>query len=517
VSITVGIDVGTSGTKAIAIDERGTILASASAEYPSNHPRPGWSEQHPDLWWDATLKTLKQVFSSGKFKPADVAGVGLSGQMHGSVFVDAAGRVIRPALLWNDQRTAAECREIEEKAGGREALIRLVANPALTGFTAPKVLWVRRHEPKNWEQVRQVLLPKDYVRYRLTGTYATEVSDASGTLLLDVANRRWSRELLDKLQIDPALLPACHESPEVSSQVSEIGSKATGLRAGTPVVGGAGDQPAGAVGNGIVRQGVVSASMGTSGVVFAHADQLGFDPVGRLQRGCHAVPGAYHVMGVVLSAGGSFQWFRDQLGKAEVALAKQTGNTPYFFLTDEAALAGPGAEGLFFLPYLTGERTPHFDPEAKGAWVGLTLRHGRAHMIRSLLEGATFAMRDSLELIRAMGVTIDQVRLSGGGARNALWKQIQADIYGCDVHILNSAEGPAFGAALLAQVGTGGFSTVPEACDATIRDVELMAADPKTKQYYNLAYLIYRQLYKDLRKSFKDIDSLVGLSRVFEP
>jgi xylulokinase len=516
VSITVGIDVGTSGTKALAIDEQGTILASASAEYPSSHPRPGWSEQDPEHWWEATVKTVQQVLSAGKVKPADVVGVGLSGQMHGSVFLDAAGAVIRPALLWNDQRTAAECREIEEKAGGREALIRVVANPALTGFTAPKVLWVRANEPKNWERVRQVLLPKDYVRYRLTGSYATEVSDASGTLLLDVANRRWSRELLDKLQIDPALLPACHESPEVSAKVSAVGSKATRLPAGTPVVGGGGDQPAGAIGNGIVRQGVVSASMGTSGVVFAHTDELGFDPRGRLQRGCHAVPGAYHVMGVVLSAGGSFQWFRDELGKAEVALAKQTGNTPYYFLTDEAALVGPGAEGLFFLPYLTGERTPHFDPEAKGAWVGLTLRHGRAHMIRSLLEGATFAMRDSLELIRAMGVTIDQVRLSGGGARNALWKQIQADIYGCDVHVLNSAEGPAFGAALLAQVGTGGFSTVPEACDASIRDVESMGADPRAKRYYNLAYLIYRQLYKDLRKSFKDIDSLVGLNRVSE-
>ena len=323
-----------------------------------------------------------------------------------------------------------------------------------------------------------MLLPKDYIRYRLTGTFATEVSDASGTLLLDVANRRWSRELLARLEIDPALLPTCHESPEVSAQVSELGSKATGLAVGTPVVGGGGDQPAGAVGNGIVRQGVVSATMGTSGVVFAHADTLGFDPLGRLQRGCHAVPGAWHVMGVVLAAGGSFQWFRNELGKAEVEIARTKGEDPYFLLTDEAALAGPGAEGLFFLPYLTGERTPHFDPDAKGAWIGLTVRHGRAHMIRSLLEGATFAMRDSLELIREMGVAIEQVRLSGGGARNALWKQIQADIYGCDVHTLNSSEGPAFGVALLAQVGTGGFRSVPEACDATIRAVEATRVDP---------------------------------------
>jgi xylulokinase len=510
VSITLGIDIGTSGTKTLAIDETGAILALASAEYPCDHPRPGWSEQDPDLWWDATKKTLTKVLGSSKFRAHDVAGIGLSGQMHGSVFLDAAGKVIRPALLWNDQRTAAECAEIEQKAGGREALIRLVANPALTGFTAPKLLWLRKHEPKNWDRVKQVLLPKDYVRYRLTGTFATEVSDASGTLLLDVANRRWSGELLGKLGIDEALLPRCYESPEVSGKVSELGSKETGVPAGTPVVGGGGDQPAGAVGNGIVRQGVVSATMGTSGVVFAHADTLGFDPLGRLQRGCHAVPGAWHVMGVVLAAGGSFQWFRNELGKAEVAAAKAKGEDPYFLLTDEAAVAGPGAEGLFFLPYLTGERTPHFDPDAKGAWVGLTVRHGRAHLIRSVLEGATFAMRDSLELIREMGVLINQVRVSGGGARNALWRKIQADIYGCDVHCLNSTEGPAFGVALLAQVGTGGFSSVPEACDATIRAIDSTRVEPNVKAFYDRAYAVYRQLYLDLKGSFKTISTLVA-------
>jgi len=291
--------------------------------------------------------------------------------------------------------------------------------------------------------------------------------------------------------------------------VSELGAGATGLRAGTPVVGGGGDQPAGAVGNGIVRQGVVSATMGTSGVVFAHTDQLGFDPLGRLQRGCHAVPGAWHVMGVVLAAGGSFQWFRNELGKAEVALAKQRGDDPYFLLTAEAALVGPGAEGLFFLPYMTGERTPHFDPNAKAAWIGLTVRHGRPHLIRSLLEGATFAMRDSLELIREMGVAIEQVRVSGGGARNVLWRQIQADIYGCDVHTLNSTEGPAFGVALLAQVGTGGFASVPEACDATIRAVDSTRVDPAARSYYDRAYGVYRRLYLDLRDSFQAISALV--------
>jgi xylulokinase len=509
VSVTLGIDIGTSGTKTLAIDGGGKILASASAEYPCAHPRPGWSEQDPELWWTATIATVRDVLSKAELKPADVAGVGLSGQMHGSVFLDEGGKVIRPALLWNDQRTGAECEEIEAAAGGREALVRLVGNPALTGFTAPKLLWVRKHEPANWDRVRQVLLPKDYIRYRLTGQYATEVSDASGTLMLDVANRRWSRELLGLLQIDPALLPACYESPEVSANVGVLGSEATGLAKGTPIVGGGGDQPAGAVGNGIVRPGVVSATMGTSGVVFAHTNEPGFDPLGRLQRGCHAVPGAWHVMGVVLAAGGSFQWFRNELGRAEIEAAKAEGVDPYFLLTDEAALAGPGAEGLFFLPYLTGERTPHFDPDAKGGWIGLTVRHGRAHMIRSLLEGATYAMRDSLELIREMGVTIGQVRLSGGGARNPLWRQIQADVYGQDVHTINASEGPAFGVALLAQVGTGGYASVPEACDATISLADQTAVDPQARAFYDRGYAVYRKLYRDLRDSFRDISALL--------
>jgi xylulokinase len=510
VSITLGIDVGTSGTKTLAIDERGNVLASASAEYPCAHPRPGWSEQDPELWWGATMATVAEVLARAGVKPDDVVGVGLSGQMHGSVFLDADGRVIRPALLWNDQRTGAECAEIESRAGGRAALVRMVANPALSGFTAPKLLWVRNHEPQNWDRVRQVLLPKDYIRYRLTGTYATEVSDASGTLLLDVANRRWSRELLSLLDIDPALLPPCYESPEVSATVSRTGAQATGLREGTPVVGGGGDQPAGAVGNGIVRAGVVSATMGTSGVVFAHAREPGYDPLGRLQRGCHAVPGEWHVMGVVLAAGGSLQWFRNELGKAEIEAARRMGVDPYFLLTDEAALAGPGAEGLFFLPYLTGERTPHFDPHAKGAWIGLTVRHGRPHLIRSILEGSTYAMRDSLELIRAMGTPIGQIRVSGGGARNPLWRQIQADIYGHAVHTLQAAEGPAFGAALLAQVGTGGFASVPEACDATIRLAERTDVDPKVRAFYDRAYTIYRRLYLELRDSYAAISALVG-------
>lgn len=506
--VALGIDIGTSGTKTLAIDERGNVLASASAEYPCSYPRPGWSEQDPELWWRATVETVKGVLAQGKFSASDVTGIGLSGQMHGSVFLDESGAVIRPALLWNDQRTAAECEEIERRAGGKAELTKMVANIALTGFTAPKLLWLRNNEPENWERVRQVLLPKDYVRYRLTGTYATEVSDASGTLLLDVANRRWSLDLLAKLDLDSELFPPCYESAEVSAKVSAIGAEATGLAAGTPVVGGGGDQPAGAVGNGIVRAGVVSATMGTSGVVFAHAEQPGHDPLGRLQRGCHAVPGAYYIMGVVLAAGGSFQWLRNELGQAEVEAAKARGVDPYAILSEQAASAPAGSEGLVFLPYLTGERAPHFDPEARGGWVGLTVRHGRPHLIRSALEGATYAMRDCLELIREAGTDVNQVRLSGGGARGDLWRQIQADIYGCEATTIQSAEGPALGVAILAHVGTGAYATVPEACDAIIRLDRRIAPQAGPKATYDRGYDVYRGLYPALKDSMHALSEL---------
>ena len=503
--IALGIDIGTSGTKTLAIDESGQILASASAEYPCSHPQAGWSEQDPELWWQATCETIRAVLHRGNIKPEDVTGVGLSGQMHGSVFLDAAGQVIRPALLWNDQRTVAECDEITRLAGGKEALVGMVANPAVTGFTAPKIIWLRNHEPQNYQKLRQVLLPKDYVRYRLSGTFASEVSDASGTLLLDVKNRRWSHELLGKLGLDASLLPPCYESHEVSAQVSPAGAAACGLAVGTPIVGGAGDQPASAVGNGIVRGGVVSATLGTSGVVFAHADTPEFGPAGVLQAGCHAVAGAWHTMGVVLSAGGAMQWLRNNLGQLEMAEAKRRGVDPYELLTEEAAAAPAGCEGLVFLPYLTGERTPHFDPYARGGWVGLTVRHGRPHMVRSVMEGVTFAMRDSLELVRRSGVAISQVRLSGGGARSAFWRQMQADIYGSTSATINAAEGPAFGVALLALVGTGAFATVPEACDATIREVEHIQPEIARASAYNTAYGHYRAAYQALKPLFTEM------------
>lgn len=509
-SVYLGIDVGTSGTKTLAIREDGKVLASAMADYPLQSPKPGWSEQDPDDWWKASVRTVKQVLSQGSIKPQDVGGIGLSGQMHGSVFLDKQHKVIRPAILWNDQRTAAECAEIEKTAGGRKALIKLVANPALTGFTAPKIVWLRNHERRNFDRTTQVLLPKDYVRFRLTGEFATEVSDASGTLLLDVRRRQWCRPLLEKLDLDPGLLPRVYESEEISGRLSETVAREIGLPAGTPVVGGGGDQAAGAVGNGIVKRGVISATMGTSGVVFAHSDEVQIDPEGRVHTFCHAVRGKWHVMGVVLSAAGSLQWYRNELAQDVVAEAKRKKVDPYELLTAEAAEAPAGCEGLYFLPYLTGERTPHADPCARGAWIGLTRRHGRSHLVRSVIEGATYAMRDSLEIIDGLNIPIREIRLSGGGARSAFWKQLQADIYGRKVVVTGAEEGPAFGVALLAAVGTGAYKNVEEACTATIRVVESTAPNAAAKKAYNAAYPLYGQLYRSLKDDFGAIAQLVG-------
>jgi xylulokinase len=509
-SVFLGIDIGTSGTKTLAISETGTILADATATYPLSNPKPGWSEQDPDDWWTASVKTVREVLKKGKIKPEDVKGIGLSGQMHGSVFLDKSHQVIRPALLWNDQRTAAECAEIETRAGGRSALIGMVANPALTGFTAPKILWLRNHEPKHFAKTRKVLLPKDYVRLRLTGEFATEVSDASGTLLLDVKARNWSDALLSKLELSRDLLPSVHESEDVTGRLNAEAAKQLGLPVGVPVVGGGGDQAASAIGNGIVKRGVVSATMGTSGVVFAHSEEPQFDPEGRLHTFCHAVRGKWHLMGCVLSAGGSLQWYRNQLGQAEIAAAKKRKVDPYDVLSEQAAQAPAGCEGLFFLPYLTGERTPHADPHARGAWIGLSLRHGRPHLVRSVIEGATYAMRDSLEIIKQMGVPVREIRLSGGGARGDLWRQIQADIYGQKVSLINASEGPAYGVALLAAAGTGAFKDVVEACSATIRVVETVTPDSRAARVYNQSYPRYQHLYRSLKTDFAEIAKLVG-------
>ncbi len=503
-----GIDIGTSGTKTLICDEDGKVLATAMAEHPISSPKPGWSEQDPEDWWEASCKATKAVLKKAKVKPADVGGVGLSGQMHGSVFLGNGPKPLRPALLWNDNRTAEQCAQIEIKAGGREALIELVANPALTGFTAPKILWVRQHEPKKYERTKHILLPKDYVRYRMTGEYATEVSDASGTLLLDVVNRTWSDQLLSLLDIDKALLPRLHESPEVTGTLHDEGAEALGLRPGTPVVGGGGDQAAGAVGNGIVTSGIVSATLGTSGVVFAHADTPTRDPRGRVHTMCHAVPEKWCVFGCMLSAGGSFQWLRNQLGQAEVAAAKRKRVDPYELLVAEAATAPPGCEGLFFLPYLTGERCPHPDPNARGGWIGLTSRTTRAMLIRSLLEGVTFGMRDALEIMRGMGIDVAHVRASGGGARSDFWRHLQADVYKSPIVLTNAAEGPAYGVALLAGVGIGVWKSVEEACQRSIRQTTKVSPNKKMSGVYDRLFGVYDKLYGDLKDRFAEIQAL---------
>jgi xylulokinase len=503
-----GIDIGTSGTKTLAIDEKGKILAEAIELYPSYHPKPLWSEQDPEDWWRATVKTVRSVVKQAKLKPADVKAIGLSGQMHGSVFLDKRDQVVRRALLWNDQRTAAECDEIEARAGGRAELIRMVANPALTGFTAPKILWLRNHEPRAFAKTVRVLLPKDDVRRRLTGEYASEVSDASGTLLLDVAKRDWSLELLGKLDLDRSLMPDCYEAEDVTGKLLPAVAKELGLSTDCVVVGGAGDCAAGAVGNGVVTRGTVSTSIGTSGIMFIHSDEMHFDPQGRLHTFCHAVRGKWHMMGVSLSGGGSLQWFRNQLCQAEIAAAKKTKVDPYALLAEEAAKVAAGSEGLFFLPYLSGERTPHADPLARACFIGLTLAHRRGHMTRSIMEGVSYAMRDSLTIMQDLGLPVKQIRASGGGSRSPLWRQIQADVFGQKVVTINAEEGPAYGVALLAAVGAGAFKNIQEACAATIRVVKETAVNKGAKKRYDAGFLVYQDLYCSLKQDFKKIAAL---------
>jgi xylulokinase len=478
-----GLDVGTTGARAVAVDEAGRVRAAASAGYSLRTPRPGWAEQDPADWWAGTRSALARVAADAA-GDGEIAGLGLTGQMHGSVFLDAADEVIRPALLWNDQRTAAQCARITELVGAQR-LIELAGNPALTGFQAPKVLWLRDEEPAAYARVAHLLLPKDYVRLLLTGERATDVSDASGTLLLDVRRRVWAEPILDALGIPRAWMPEVYEGPEVTGRLSGAVADELGLPAGIPVAAGGGDNAAAAVGTGIVAAGQVSSSIGTSGVVFAHGDEFAPDPSGRVHAFCHAVPGKYHLMGVTLSAGGSLRWWRDVIGQ-ELA---------YDDLCAEAAALPPGAEGLLFLPYLTGERTPHLDPEARGAFFGLTARHGRAHLTRALMEGVVFGLRDSLEIMRGLGVAPSRVVATGGGARSALWRELQADVYGVPVSRTAAEEGPAYGAALLAGVGAGAFADVHEACALIELRPERTEPDAARSRAYDRVYAHYRELY----------------------
>ncbi|MGL4595749.1 MAG: xylulokinase [Thermoguttaceae bacterium] len=501
-----GIDIGTSGTKTLAIDSKGKILASDMQEYPCYSPKPFWSEQDPEDWWKATVKSVQNVVKKAKLKPNDVKAIGLSGQMHGSVFLDKNDKVIRRAILWNDQRTVAECDEITKAVGGRDKLIQLVANPALTGFTAPKILWLRNNEPKNFEKLRKVLLPKDEIRRRLTGEYATEVSDASGMLLLDVKKRNWSLPLVSALKLDVNFFGKVYESEDVTGTLTAEVAKELGLTTNCLVVGGAGDCAAGAVGNGIVSEGVLSTSIGTSGVMFVYSDKMKIDPLGRVHTFCHAVRGKWHLMGVNLSSGGSLQWFRNALCPELVTQAKKQKVDVYDILTNEAEKTPVGSEGLYFLPYLSGERTPHADPFARGSFVGLTLRHGRGHLTRSVMEGVTYSLRESLEIFRNLDIPVKQIRASGGGSKSPFWRQIQADVFSQRVVTTNSEEGPSFGVALLAAVGAGEYKDIEEACKATIKIVKETKPNTKATKIYDAGMPLYQKLYHDLKDDFKKMN-----------
>ena len=454
-----GIDVSTTATKALLMNESGRVVAVASSEYDFETPQPQWTEQEPALWWEGGVQSIRRVLEESGIAPDEIVGIGLTGQMHGLVLLDEDGNVIRPSILWNDQRTASQCDTIRQRLG-RDRLVQITGNDALTGFTAPKILWVKENEPEYFARARHVLLPKDYMRFRLTGEYATDKAGAAGTLLMNVRRRDWSRDLLDALEIPDEWMPPTFEGTEVTGRVSRRAAEATGLREGTPVVAGGGDQAAQAVGVGAIREGVVAVTLGTSGVVFASADEAFIQPEGRLHAFCHAIPNRWHLMGVMLSAAGSLRWYRDT-----VAPGVAFGD-----LVDEAGPITPGSEGLIFLPYLTGERTPYPDPDVRGSFIGLTVRHQRAHLTRAVLEGVAFGIRDNFALMQEAGLPEpDQVRISGGGARSDLWRQIMADVLGAELVTVNTTEGAAYGAALLAGVGAGIWSSVDSACQDCIR------------------------------------------------
>ncbi len=486
-----GIDVGTGGTRALILDEKGRVISSATEDHRAFvSPQIGWAEQDPCDWWRACGVAMRNALAQAKLRGDQISCVGLSGQMHGAVLLDEQAHVVRPALIWCDVRTEKQCEELTDQIG-TDKLIQLTCNPALTNFTLTKCLWVRENEPENWRRVRSLMLPKDYVRFQLTGERATDVADASGTLLLDVANRRWSREMLKLVQMDESILPRLYESPEICGRISEAGAAATGLQKGTPVVAGAGDQAAGAVGMGIVSPGTVSATIGTSGVVLAATDRPALDSKGRVHTFCHAVPGRWIAMGVTQAAGLSLRWFRDQFG----CEPRQS----YENLTAEAASAPPGCDGLLWAPYLMGERTPYLDPAARGMLFGLTASHTRGHVIRAILEGVAFSLRDTFTIFQEMEVPVKTIRLGGGGARSPLWRQIQADIYGCPVETVDAEEGAAYGAAILAGVGVKTWSSVGEACESTVRVTEKITPDSEHFLVLERAYAQYQRMYPAMK------------------
>jgi len=507
-SFLLGIDIGTSGTKTVLFDEMGNTIASSVGEYPLYQPNIGWAEQDPEDWWKATCNTIKEVIYKSGVDASEIKGVGLSGQMHGAVLLDKDYNVLRKSIIWCDQRSSAECNEITSLIG-KERLIEITANPALTGFTASKILWVKNNEPDVYSKVAKILLPKDYIRFKLTGEFATEVSDASGMQLMDIPGRKWSDEVLDKLGIEKSMLGKLYESQEVTGKVNKEASSLTGLKEGTIVVGGAGDQAAGAIGNGIVKPGVVSSTIGTSGVVFAFSENVSIDPKGRVHTFCHAVPNTWHIMGVTQGAGLSLKWFRDNFCIEEIRTAELMKVDPYMLMDKEAEKVAAGCSGLIYLPYLMGERTPHLDPNAKGVFFGLSAKHEKPDMIRAVMEGVVYSLKDCLEIIKEMGVNVSEVRASGGGGKSPLWRQMQADIFGTEITTINSSEGPALGVAILAGVGAGIYSSVMEACDKVISVKTKQQADMALNSKYNKYYEIYKHLYTSLKTDFADVSSIL--------
>jgi len=476
------------------MDGKGRVASSGTHEHHAfASPRSGWAEQDPLDWWRACASAVKKALHHANAAADDVVCIGFSGQMHGAVLLDSLGNVIRPAIIWCDQRTEKQSQELAQNFG-LARIIQLTCNPPLTNFTLTKLLWVRENEPQNWARVRHIMVPKDYIRYRLTGEFAIDMADASGTLMLDVANRRWSTEILGEMKISQQSLPTLYESSDVCGKLSKEGAEAVGLKVGTPVVAGAGDQAAGAVGMGIVRPGVVSATIGTSGVVFAATDRPALDPQGRLHTFCHAIPGRWHVMGVTQAAGLSLRWFRDQFGSG-----KNDGRDPYDRLSDEGASVPPGSEGLFWAPYLMGERTPHLDPNVRAALVGLSPSHTRAHIIRAIQEGVAFSLKDTFSIFEEMKVPVTKIRLGGGGARSKLWRQVQADVYGQEVELVEAEEGAAYGAAILAAVGGRHWNSVDEACDAVVRVAARVAPNSEASRLMQKNYSVYRRIYPALR------------------
>jgi xylulokinase len=499
-----GIDIGTSGCKALIIDGQGNVEAKATEEYPLSTPHPGWSEQDPEHWWQAVKSTVRLTLKDFNYLN-DIKAIGLSGQMHGLVALDKDDQVLRPCILWNDQRTGKQCREIHEAVGGVDKLLKLTNNRMLPGYTGGKILWVRENEPQLYEKIRVILNPKDYIRFRLTGEYATEVSDASGTGLFDVRKRDWCYPLLDRLQIPKDWLPRCYESPEVSGRLLVNIASELGLPAETPVAGGGGDAVVQTTGTGLVEAGILGTTIGTAGVVAMALDRCYDNPGGKLQVFCNNMPDKWHTMGVTLAAGGSLRWLRDMLGGAEQEVSKWTGEDVYELFSKEASQAAPGSEGLLFLPYMIGERCPHPDPQARGSFVGLTLRHNRCHILRSVLEGVIYSLNDVTELIREMGLPITQIRTSGGGALSNLWRQIHADVFNSEViTVSGSAEGGAYGAALVAGAGAGIWPSVEEAAQVVTAETLNKPIEAQTKIYHRL-YSVYRSLYGTLKDSFDQI------------